>query len=136
MTQALYIRIASAVQARLNCAEHPDTHSFWFGRWSERLEGYETEQLPSGSGIDCGTKINLDESTGERLVMTLSYHHMNESGMYDGWSEIQIVVAPSLIHDISLDITAIDAAQPEEDMELLFDYLGDLYQSALTEVAE
>jgi hypothetical protein len=42
--------------------------------------------LPRGSGIDSGTKIDLDKSEPNKIVLTFDYHHMDEHGYYDGWS--------------------------------------------------
>ncbi len=85
------------------------------------------EHLPSGSGIDCGVK--LDESSGpERLVFTLSFHHMDEAGYYDGWTEHKAIVTPTLAdHDgMRLRVTG---GRNRNDIN---DYLHDVMDSALT----
>jgi len=102
MKARLYRHIASAVQARKTCIERGNTE--WIGRWEERLSDLEAE-LPSGSGFDSGTEIDLDRSTPERLVLTTSFHHMNEHGYYDGWTDHSIVVTPSLVFEFNLRIT-------------------------------
>ncbi len=62
---------------------------------------------PSGSGFDAGTVLS-DESTGEKLVFTTEYHHMNESGFYDGWTSHNVVVRPSLLHGFVLTVSGRD----------------------------
>ena len=54
------------------------------------------QSSPSGSGIDSGTKLDLDANTGGKLVFNTDFHHMNEHGYYDGWSNHQVIVRPCL----------------------------------------
>jgi hypothetical protein len=81
------------------------------------------EYMPSGSGIDNGTKIDLDKSTSEKLVFTFGFHHMNGNGYYTGWSDYKLIVIPSLIFDIKLKISGKDTDLKE--------YLHDVYYDAL-----
>ncbi len=124
MTTPLYRHIASSVQALKTCQQTP-VNEFGVRIHSDALEQFE-QLLPSGSGIDCGTKINLEKSTAKALWFSFSYHHMNESGMYDGWSEHELVVTPSLQFGIDLRITGRDRNQ-------IKDYLYEVYQHALTD---
>lgn len=48
--------------------------------------------LPSGSGIDSGTKV--EEISSERVKLSCGFHHMNEVGSYNGWTEHSIRVTP------------------------------------------
>ena len=123
----LYQELASAVQARLNCIASSDSE--WEGKHEERIEALVKNHLPSGSGIDSGTAIDLDKSTGEKLVLTLSYHHMDEMGGYDGWTEHTITVRPSLLFGIDLTISG-------RDRNRIKDYLYEVYQYALTREVE
>lgn len=93
MARYLYSELASAVAARKNCENHNNTE--WFDKWTERLEDLQREYLPSGSGFDSGTKIDLDASHADKLVLHTSFHHMNEAGYYDGWTEHVITVTPA-----------------------------------------
>ena len=52
------------------------------------------ECLPSGSGFDNGTRLNLDKSSDSKLVFETSFHHMNEHGYYK-WTEHTVTVRPS-----------------------------------------
>ena len=60
---------------------------------------------PSGSGFDSGTELNREETRCNRLVFNTSFHHMNECGMYSGWSEHSVIVTPDLTTDIDIRVT-------------------------------
>jgi len=60
---------------------------------------------PSGSGFDSGTELNREETRCNRLVFNTSFHHMNEYGMYSGWSEHSVIVTPDLTTDIDIRVT-------------------------------
>lgn len=121
MARYLYSELATAIQARRNCAEK--RNSEWFDKWSERIEAIQ-EELPSGSGIDSGTRIDLDASHAGKLVLHTDYHHMNDGGMYDGWTEHTITVTPSF--------SGIDLRISGRNRNDIKEYLHDVYYSALT----
>ena len=75
--------------------------------------------MPSGSGVDSGTKL-LDNSTPDRLVFQADFHHMDENGFYDGWTEHQIIVTPSLAYGFNVRITGRNRNE-------IKDYLADLF---------
>jgi hypothetical protein len=81
--------------------------------------------MPSGSGVDIGTKLDLGESTSDKLVFSASFHHMDEHGGYDGWTDHKIIVTPSLQFGFNLKITGRDRNQ-------IKDYLSDIFHTALT----
>ncbi len=125
--RALYKVLSHLVQARANCLEHPTTHGEWAQKHEARIKALVHEHMPSGSGVDNGTKLDPD-STPERLVFTFSYHHMNDIGMYDGWTEHTCIVTPSLASGIHLRITGRDRNDTKE-------YLYEIFRTALeTEV--
>ena len=123
MEKKVYQKLASMVQARLNCIESKNEE--WFEKWSEMINGL-VENGPSGSGIDLGTKIDLKLSHGEKLVLYTSYHHMNEGGMYDGWTEHKITVTPSLAFGFNLNIGG-------RDRNMIKEYLHEVYSTWLEE---
>lgn len=88
----VYQALASAVVARRNCANSGNTE--WFDRHSERIEEL-IDSLPSGSGFDHGTKIDLERCNGERIVLLVGFHHMDEYGSYDNWTDHAVTVRPS-----------------------------------------
>ena len=121
-TRILYKELAGTIQARLTCQSSGNTE--WLEQHSDRIEQLVADFLPSGSGWDCGTKIDLDESHADKLVFCGGYHHMNESGMYDGWTDHTVTVTPSLVLDFHLRISG----RNRNDIK---DYLHELFESAL-----
>lgn len=69
----------------------------WREKHGGRLQEL-TDKLPYGSGIDCGTKI--EELTSKKCVFTFGFHHMDESGYYDGWTQHKLTVTPTLTGNI------------------------------------
>lgn len=57
-------------------------------------EDFVKEYGPSGSGFDCGTR--LIGLTDKKIVLATDFHHMNDVGMYVGWSHHKIIVTPVL----------------------------------------
>ncbi len=119
-TTRLYSELASLVCARLNCIKSDNTE--WLAKHEAKILELVKETAPSGSGIDCGTKIDLDASTGEKLVFNFSYHHMNESGIYDGWTEHKAIVVASLQFGFDLTITGRNRNQIKEYLHETFSF--------------
>lgn len=64
------------------------------------VEDFLKNHGPSGSGIDCGTKIcwmKTDFTKKEKIVLIVDYHHMDEYGGYCGWTEHNVVITPTMI---------------------------------------
>ena len=106
--------------------------------WAERAENNPNAQwgdiartrldqlvnmLPSGSGIDSGTKLVSASAT--KIVLECSFHHMNETGYYDGWTKHRITVRPTFD---SLDIHI--SGRNRNDIK---EYLHEVYALALSE---
>lgn len=121
-----YREFACKMQALLNCIEADNSE--WEANHREWLEK-ECKNGPSGSGIDSGTHIDLDKSSGEKLVFETAYHHMDEGGCYDGWTTHSVIVTPSLQFVFQLRITGRDRNQIKE-------YLYDVYSNWLREEVE
>ena len=118
-----YQNLSSIIDARLTCIQR--SNETWITGHEDMI--YEIMKTsPSGSGIDDGTLIDLDKSTGEKLIFSFSYHHMNENGYYDGWTEHRLIVTPSLQFGLRLRITGPDRNQ-------IKDYLYDVYREWLNE---
>lgn len=124
MKTKLYQRLASALCAMRNCIA--SNNSEWLGKHEDTLLYLVKNHMPSGSGVDSGTKFDVDAClrNPERLVFTFGYHHMNESGMYDGWTHHKAIVTPSLQFGFKLRITGPDRNGIKE-------YLHDLFSTAL-----
>ena len=123
MIRPLYVALASAVQARLNCIESGNVE--WCDRHEERIGALVKAGLPSGSGFDAGTTLDLDTSTGSKLVLNTSYHHMTE-GSYDGWTDHTVTVTASMVDGFDLKVSGRDRNQ-------IKDYIGDAFGNALRE---
>jgi len=123
----LYQHIATLVQARDNCLANHNTH--WFGEHTESLVRLGKERLPSGSGFDNGTTVDLEQSRPQRLVLQTAFHHMDENGSYDGWEDYTVVVTPDLASGFDLHVYGVNRNDIKE-------YIGDVFHNALSEEGE
>jgi hypothetical protein len=114
----LYKAIASTIDARKRCAT--TNNSEWFNRHSDSLAQL-AKLLPSGSGFDSGTEIDLDRSSAERLVFHTSFHHMDEYGSYDGWTTHTVTVKPSLLFNFTLRVSGHNRNDIREYIAETFD---------------
>ena len=119
----VYQELASLIQARANCTAAGNAE--WFERHTYRAAAIVAEYMPSGSGFDNGTLIDFDASAPDKLVFHTAYHHMDENGMYDGWTEHNVTVRPSLAFGIYIHISGRDRNGFKE-------YSHDCFHSALT----
>jgi hypothetical protein len=127
-TKPLYQAIAGALIAMKNCqGEHGSPE--WEEKHRRRVEWLVANHLPSGSGFNSGTTIDVEASTGEDLVLHTSFHHMTEHGYYDGWTEHPIRVRPSLYFQINLTIHG----RNRNDIK---DYIHEVFEHALTTLVE
>lgn len=141
MARYLYSELSRLIQARRNSAQKMSTlnpnavsastamhendyHQAenWFDSHTETIEELVKQHLPHGSGFDSGTKIDLDASHAEKLVFTTSFHHMNDGGFYDGWTDHTVTVTPSLAGEFHLRISGRNRNDIKEMMYQDFDY--------------
>jgi hypothetical protein len=121
MKRPLYRELAQAIDARRRCMQEPVN---LFG-----LEIHEKtiktclDLLPSGAGWDNGTKIDLNASHANKIVLYGAFHHMNDTG-YSGWTEHTITVKPSLMSDFDLRISGANRNDIKE-------YLAETFEVAL-----
>jgi len=95
VTHYLYSELASTIDAMHRCERNPEQYGEWANRHYAEILTLVRDHMPSGSGFDNGTSIDCDLSHAEKLVFTTSYHHMNDGGCYDGWTEHTVTVTPS-----------------------------------------
>jgi len=119
----VYQHLANCVQAYNNCKRENKTD--WMDKWEREINAIVEDFFPHGSGFDSETTLNLDESTGEKLVFETQYHHMSY-GMYDGWTEHTITVKPSLVFGFHIKISG-------KDRNGIKDYIREMFSSALDE---
>lgn len=126
MRQPLYRHIAGTIDAYKRCKTDPN-RADWASKHFEALGIMARNCLPSGSGIDCGTKIDIDASTTDKIVLIVEFHHMDDNGMYAGWTSHKVIITASLVSDFDVRITG-------RDRNGIKDYLSDTYQYTLSEV--
>jgi hypothetical protein len=126
-TELLYIALAQSAGAYHRCQETGNLE--WATRHKLRCFELVKEWMPSGSGIDSGTEIDLDESGQDKLVFTTSYHHMDDGGCYAGWSDHKITVTPSFVGGFSIEFEG-------ENRDDIQEYLGDMFHEALKQEIE
>lgn len=120
-------RIASLCVQNQNCVKANNVE--WRDKSQAELNHIAKNLLPSGSGIDCGTKIDVAGSSDNKVILVCSYHHMNENGMYDGWTEHTITVRPSFVVGLNISISG-------PDRNAIKEYLHDVYFTNLSEAYE
>lgn len=136
-------------------AQYVDQANAYGGKYVHALETLMRE-MPSGSGIDAGTKLILEESSKTRLVFQIDFHHMNDNGYYCGWSTRKVVITPSLVDDFNMSFEDEDASgadlqtwgaleetgeealldDSEFQLEQTNDYIADCLRQALNEHVE
>lgn len=145
MARYLYSELSNLITARANCNatlarisatanQNPLSSSYdangihrasdLFDKHTSRIEELVSDHMPSGSGFDSGTKLDLDSSHAEKLVFTTSFHHMNDAGMYCGWTDHTITVTPSLLNRYHLRISGRNRNDIKE-------YMHEVFSSAL-----
>lgn len=115
----VYVLLAQAIGSRLRCIKA--VNSLWQEKHEETIFGIQKNCLPHGSGIDGDNVIDLEKSTDEKIIIHTSYHHMNEGGYYDGWTEHTITVRPSLTRGFDMTISGRDRNQIKEYLFECFD---------------
>lgn len=103
MAHYLYSEISKAIQARKTSEER--NNQDWADKWRDMAEKLVRNHLPHGAGFDSGTSLDWGASHADKLVFRTSYHHMNENGYYDGWTEHVVTVTPSLQHSFHLRVS-------------------------------
>ncbi len=129
-TLTLAQHIASLITAAENCAKTGNKE--WLGKHVERLNMLSRNFLPSGSGIDSGTTIDLDKSNGAKIVLNTAFHHMGEHGMYTTWTDHTVTIRPAFQ---GFDI-AISGRNRNDIKEYLHDVFSHCLAQMIVETAE
>jgi hypothetical protein len=114
--------LSQALVARKNCER--SGNSTWYEKWGDRIQKI-MDCAPSGAGFDDGTRLVEDRCTDRCLVFETAFHHMDEGGVYDGWTEHR-VTAHSTFQGLDVRVGGRDRNQIKE-------YIGDLFYEWLTE---
>ena len=124
----LYAALARAVGAYHRCVNAGNTE--WQDRHEARIKALCDRYMPAGSGLDTGPRLDVERSTEEKLIIERAdFHHMNESGFYDGWTEHEITVRPSLAFGFALTISGRNRDEIKE-------YLHDTFHAALSTMVD
>jgi hypothetical protein len=123
----LFTEIASRIAAIENCQRCQNTE--WRERHTATVEALVSDFMPSGSGFDNGTRLDMKRSTPSRLVFLTSFHHMNEHGCYDGWTTHTVIVTPAFIGRFDIKVNGINRNE-------IKDYIGETFYGALSTVIE
>lgn len=92
-----YVLLARRLDALSRC----DVGGEWYHRHNDIIDAI-LESAPSGGGFDNGASLNRGGSGSEHLRFDVSFHHMDEYGHYDGWTEHEVHVRPSLGFEIEV----------------------------------
>lgn len=137
LNHSLAYEITNALQSYKGCRDRdPETQAHlaeWETKHFDQLKTLCQNGLPHGSGIDSTHPeelhgLSVDQSTETRLVFHVSFHHMNDVGYYDGWTEHRIVVTPTF--------TGFDVRISGRNRNDIKDYLAECYHCALSEIVD
>lgn len=94
------------IQAYFNCMD--TGHKYWEQKHMETIDNMLVA-LPNGSGFDQGVKLNLPACSTrllkEKIVFEFSFHHLNENGYYDGWTDHTLIIRPAFQGGYHMHIT-------------------------------
>ena len=123
-TQTVSQALALAVVALENCREHDNAEGE--ARWEQRIVDI-MQAAPSGGGIDSGTQFLESESMALKLLFRVWFHHVDENGYYDGWTEHRVTVRPTF--------NGIDIKVSGRNRYDIKEYLTEVFEHWLTSQA-
>lgn len=100
----LYQLLAQRAEAFTNCCASGNEE--WKEKHLRSIRWLVENFMPSGSGFDHGTAFVMYKD--DKLMFTTSFHHMDSDGYYDGWTDHDVYVRPSLAYGILMSITGPD----------------------------
>ena len=116
-TRRFYNELAQTIQFYKNTLDRKEYEwNFYAELRIKRLESH----LPSGSGLDNGSKINLDLSTPQKIVIDTTFHHMDKNGYYDGYTTHCIIITSCLQHGYKIHVTGRNKNNIKEYLYSLF----------------
>lgn len=124
MNKQIYSQIARTQTAINNCIKAGNLE--WQYLHEEALEEL-MKGTPSGSGFDSGTKLCM--ASDKAIIFETSFHHMNQDGYYEGWTDHKITVLPNLFSGIELKISG----KNKNDIK---SYIADVFIEWLTQTVE
>lgn len=106
-----------------NCDWHKQVNEAFRPECEDRIGRLEY-LLPRGFGVDSGCTIDVENSSSDKVIINFSWHHLNQDGYYDGWTDHKLIVKPKLWNDFDMRITG-------SNRNGIKDYLYDLFDSYL-----
>lgn len=122
--RTLGYELASRVQAVKNCIKSKNTE--WDAKHREAIEQL-LDALPHGSGIDGEWRIEPENCSDSVITLFCSYHHMNDGGYYDGWTDFTVKIRPSF-YGIDVKVTGAFPPKYRDTRE----YLQEILHMALS----
>lgn len=116
----LYQALVSTIIAYQNCIKSANEE--WTVKHRSRIKEL-LDELPHGSGIDGTWSAELDNTFTDKLILYCQYHHMNEDGYYDGWTDFKVVVKANLLHEIFVRVTGSFPARYADTRDYLTEML-------------
>lgn len=116
-TKTLAAWFAHYLVAKQNCFANGNAE--WYQKHGDALRRLNAF-LPSGSGVGNGSYLDQLRSGRDVLRFCTSFHHMDEHGCYDGWTDHVVSVRPMFE---GLDITSVtgrDRNDIKEHLAVLF----------------
>jgi hypothetical protein len=114
-------KLAGTIQAYQNCIKSGNKE------WEETHLDVINEMcsnLPHGSGIDGKCEVMFPESTANKIQIFVEFHHLDENGYYDGWTEHRLYITPTFGY-FNINISGRNKNGIKE-------YLSDLFYSVFT----
>lgn len=126
MKKPLYLALAELI-GRKHRLSQPGSNATMLRHVEETLEHLCKEHLPSGSGFDAGTELAEDECIQgglvTKLVFITEFHHMDDHGVYDGWTSHTVKVTP--------DWCGFHLAVTGRDRNQIKDFISDTFHNCL-----
>jgi hypothetical protein len=94
-------------------------------RFEEKINAI-MQTAPSGSGFDNGT--TLESVDDHKMVFSTGFHHMDDNGMYIGWTHHKVIVRPCFWSGFSVSVTG-------KDRRDIKDYIGGTFHHWLNDEA-
>lgn len=121
----LYIALALLCQRYHNLHRQPELRREMEEHCEEEAHRLVREYMPSGSGFDAGTELVIDVCDASTLVFKTAFHHMDEHGGYDGWSEHKVKV--------TAEFGGFDIYVGGRDRNQIKDYIAETFHYALSQ---
>ena len=89
-----------------------------------------TNYLPSGSGFDDGSVVDVNKSNNNKIIIHSAYHHLDNNGFYDGWSNFSIIIKPDLMFGFTLTLIGNTTIRKYFDCDFR-NYVIDIFSDTL-----